>query len=338
MSNGIKKQTLKAPNGRTIELETSISINIKFMSSRAEPILSINPSDESLICSVQAASADDVDAAIKAARAALRNPEWRKMRGPFVFRFANLIKAHKEDLATLETWDNGRPYQVSLIKDIEEILGVLRYCTGWADKVYGQTMNNAGNYKLGYTWPCGSSRLSVEAGFSPGVINIINGRGPVAGAALCSDPDVDKTRKWANYGHMSNQGQICTATSRLIVHHIVHDDFIARLTAFIKETSVVGDPFDNEIFQGPQITSDQYDRVLGSIERAKQQGATAVLGGGPLVQKPNGKGFFLEPTVFINVTREIELFQEEIFDPVAAVTVSNTEEEALSYALFTDDK
>jgi aldehyde dehydrogenase (NAD+) len=418
-------QTLSAPNGRTIKLNTGLFINNEFVAGHADPIASINPADESTICKVQAASSQDVDEAVKAARAAFKSTEWRTMapneRGALIFKWADLIEKNKEDLATLETWDNGKPYQISLTEDIEEILGVLRYYAGWADKVHGQTMNNAGGYKLGYTlrepigvcgqiipwnypmgmasWKlgpalaCGNTvvlkaaeqtpltilylaQLSVEAGFPPGVINIINGLGSVAGAALCSHPHIDKVAftgstatgkiimklasetlkdisietggkspfvvfpdanldqasKWANYGLMSNQGQICTATSRLIVHRSIHDDFVARLTAFIKETNVVGDPFDENTFQGPQVSRDQYERVLGFIERAKKEGATPVLGGKAFEPRPNGKGFYIEPTVFTNVSRDMELFQEEVFGPVAAVTVFDTEEEAIELA------
>ncbi|KAF5700696.1 aldehyde dehydrogenase [Fusarium globosum] len=418
-------QELVAPNGRSIKLDTGLFINNTFVAGHAEPIKTINPTDESVICEVQAAAESDVDAAVQAAKTAFQDPAWRRLepdqRGALIYRLAELIDQHKEDLATLEAWDNGKPYQLALTEDLEEVIGVLRYYAGWADKIHGQTMANAGGYKLGYTlrepigvcgqiipwnyplnmasWKlgpalaCGNTivlkaaeqtplsilyiaKLIKQAGFPPGVVNIINGLGPIAGSSLCTHPDVhkiaftgstatgktimklasstlkdisletggkspiiifpdanlDQASKWANFGLMSNQGQICTATSRMLVHRGVLDEFLSRLCQSITETNIVGDPFDDETFQGPQVSLDQYNRVLGFIERAKEQGAAVVLGGRPLQNKPNGRGYFIEPTVFSQVTREMELFREEVFGPVAAVTVFDTEEEAIELA------
>ncbi|CAG7562636.1 unnamed protein product [Fusarium equiseti] len=218
--------------------------------------------------------------------------------------------------------------------------------------------------------------LIAKAGFPPGIINIVNGLGRVAGAALASHLDVDKiaftgsttTAKtimklassnlknitletggksplivfpdadlaqaaiWSNVGLMSNQGQICTATSRLIVHRTIYEDFLARLKESIASINVIGDPFDQDTFQGPQVSKDQYSRVLGFIERATQEGAQLVLGGKPYGSRPNDKGFFIEPTVFSNVSPDMEIFQEEVFGPVGAITLFDTEEEALTLA------
>lgn len=218
--------------------------------------------------------------------------------------------------------------------------------------------------------------LIPKAGFPPGVINIVNGLGPIAGAALASsldvdkiaftgststarhimklasvnlkditletggkspiivfpDADLDQASKWANVGLMSNQGQICTATSRMLVHRDVYDEFLDLLSKSIATINVVGDPFEESTFQGPQVSRAQYERVLGFIERANQEGAKLVHGGKKVAGKQGGRGFFLEPTVFSNVTEDMELFTEEVFGPVAAVTPFNTEDEALRLA------
>src|SRR5215470_4723693 len=148
--------------------------------------------------------------------------------------------------------------------------------------------------------------LIKEAGFPPGVVNILNGHGRIAGAAIAQhlnidkiaftgstatgreimkmasvnmknvtletggkspllvfdDADLDQAVKWAHVGIMSNMGQICTATSRVFVQEGVYDEFVQAFKARVKETSKVGDPFQEETFQGPQVTKAQFERVL----------------------------------------------------------------------------
>ena len=71
-------------------------------------------------------------------------------RGELLYKFAELIEQHRETLATIETWDNGKPYQVSLTEDLTEVIGTIRYYAGYADKVHGQVIN-ASPKKLAYT-------------------------------------------------------------------------------------------------------------------------------------------------------------------------------------------
>lgn len=91
-------------------------------------------SDESEITSVYAASVDDVDAAVKAARKAFKNPSWRDLsptnKGNLLIKLSDLVLAHAETLATIETWDNGKPYSDSLGGDVKELASVLRYYGG----------------------------------------------------------------------------------------------------------------------------------------------------------------------------------------------------------------
>lgn len=220
------------------------------------------------------------------------------------------------------------------------------------------------------------AHLAQQIGFPPGVINIVNGQGAIAGAALASssgvdkiaftgstatgriimklassdlkditletggksplivfpDADLDQASKWANFGLMSNQGQICTATSRILVHRSILDRFLSLMTASIKESNVVGDPFAESTFQGPQVSKLQFSRVLAFIDRAREQGATLALGGKAATVGAGRKGYFIEPTIFTDVSESMELFQEEVFGPVAAITAFETEEEAIRLA------
>lgn len=197
-------------------------------------------SDETPIASVYAATEEDVNAAVVAARAAFNNPSWRDIaptdRGYMMYKLAELIEKHAATLATIETWDNGKPYSVALNGDLAEIVAVFKYYAGYADKIYGQVID-VGASKLAYTlkepvgvcgqiipwnyplamaaWKlgpalaCGNTvvikaaeqtplsilylaTLIKEAGFPPGVVNIINGHGREAGKAIASHPDIDK--------------------------------------------------------------------------------------------------------------------------------------------------
>ena len=111
-------------------------------------------SDESEICSVEAASASDIDTAVSAARTAFNSPAYHDLpptdRGALMYKLANLIDANKEELATLETWDNGKPYSVALNEDLGEVVSCFRYYAGWADKILGQTIETT-EAKLVYT-------------------------------------------------------------------------------------------------------------------------------------------------------------------------------------------
>jgi aldehyde dehydrogenase (NAD+) len=381
-------------------------------------------SDESEICSVEAASADDVDKAVKAARAAFNNPSWRDLpatsRGALMYKLASLIEEQRETLATLETWDNGKPYTVALEEDLGEVVNVIRYYAGWADKVHGQTISTTGqkfaytlkqpigvcgqiipwNYplamaawKLGPALACGNTivmkpaeqtplsilflaKLIPEAGFPAGVVNIVNGFGREAGHALVShldvdkiaftgstatgkqimktasvnmknitletggkspllvfdDADLDQAAKWAHIGIMSNMGQICTATSRVLVQESVYDKFVQLFKEVVKTTSKVGDPFNDDTFQGPQVTKSQYERVLSYIESGKAEGAHLASGGVPHKNVGAGKGFFIEPTIFTEVQDTMTIYREEVFGPFVVVASFKTEEDAIRMA------
>ena len=145
------------------------------------------------------------------------------------------------------------------------------------------------------------------------------------------DADLENAVKWSHFGIMANQGQVCTATSRIFVHEKVYNKFIDAFVQEIKKTSVVGDPFVDETYQGPQVTKAQYERVLSYIAEGKREGATVTLGGKPH-PGVNGKGYFVEPTVFTNVKDSMKICREEVFGPFVVVSSFSTEEEAIERA------
>jgi aldehyde dehydrogenase (NAD(P)+) len=145
---------------------------------------------------------------------------------------------------------------------------------------------------------------------------------------------------------MYNQGQVCTATSRILVQEGIYDRFVSAFKDYVSQASVVGDPFKEDTFQGPQVTKQQYERVLSYIESGKADGAELISGGKPH-KDVNGKGFFVAPTIFANVRDDMRIYREEVFGPFVVLSPFKTEEEAierandttygLGAALFTQD-
>jgi aldehyde dehydrogenase (NAD+) len=213
--------------------------------------------------------------------------------------------------------------------------------------------------------------LAIEAGFPAGVINLINGFGETAGAALVGHPDVDKI---AFTGHVDTAkiiqrqaaetlkrttfelggkspnvifadadmddavagafhaiyfhgGQCCTAGSRLFVEQKIHQEFVERLAEKSKERKI-GDPLDPKTEQGPQVSKEQLDKILGYIDLGQKQGATLMTGG----HRVGDKGFFVEPTIFDNVKDDMAIAKDEIFGPVVSVLPFKSLDEVLPRA------
>ena len=216
------------------------------------------------------------------------------------------------------------------------------------------------------------AKLIKKAGFPPGVVNILNGRGQEAGAALVQHPLVDKVAftgstatatqimkmaavglknvtletggksplivfedadmeqavRWSHIGIMSNQGQICTATSRILVQESVFDTFVSQFCQQIKDVSVIGDQWSESTFQGPQVTKQQYDKVLSYVKIGKSEGAELIQGG----EACAGHGYYIKPTVFTKVSASMRIYREEIFGPFVVIATFSSEEQAIDMA------
>ncbi|KAI9063394.1 NAD-aldehyde dehydrogenase [Trametes sanguinea] len=216
------------------------------------------------------------------------------------------------------------------------------------------------------------SELVVEAGFPPGVVNTVPSLGSVGGAALSAhmgvdkvaftgstvtgrkimeaaaksnlkkvslelggksphivfeSADLDQAANWTGLGILYNTGQDCTAGSRLFVQDTIYDKFINILVEKFKQLKVTNG-FDEDAGAGPVVSKMQYDKIFSYIEAGKQQGAKAVLGG----EKRPGKGYFVDPTIFVDVKPDMKIVRDEIFGPVLAVAKFSTEEEAIELA------
>lgn len=366
----------------------------------------INPATEELICEVAEGGKEDIDLAVHAARAAFESGPWSKMdgrdRGRLMLKLADLMEQNLEELAALETLDNGKPINDARNADVPLAIDCLRYYAGWADKITGDTVPVRGDYFcytrrepigvcgqiipwnfpiLMVAWKWGPAlatgntivmkpaeqtpltclrlgELALEAGFPPGVINIVPGYGPTAGGAIVdhhmvdkvaftgstevgqlimrnaaktlkritlelggkspniifADADLEAAIAGAELGLFFNQGQCCCAGSRVFVEDSIHEEFVERVVARASQR-VLGNPFDNETTQGPQVDETQFNSILKYIEAGQSEGAICATGG----HRRGGRGFFIEPTVFTNVQDDMKIAQEEIFGPVMSI-------------------
>lgn len=219
------------------------------------------------------------------------------------------------------------------------------------------------------------AEILVEAGLPAGLYNVVQGLGDV-GSALVSDPRVDKVSLTgsvptgkkvyaaagagvkhvtmelggkspllvfddadiedavggAMLGNFYSSGQVCSNGTRVFVQDGILPAFLDRLAARTNAIRL-GDPMDEETQMGPMVTEAQMDKVLGYIEIGKSEGARLVTGG----KRAMGKnGFYIEPTVFANVTDDMRIAREEIFGPVMSVLSFSEESEAIARANDTE--
>ncbi len=121
-----------------------------------------------------------------------------------------------------------------------------------------------------------------------------------------------------------NSGQICCGGSRTFVHEKIYDEFVKRTVELTKKRKV-GTQFDPTTQQGPQVDKDTFDKILSYIDYGKKDGAKLEIGG----KRWGSEGFFIEPTVFSNVTDEMRIAKEEIFGPVQSILKFKTLEEVI---------
>jgi aldehyde dehydrogenase (NAD+) len=141
------------------------------------------------------------------------------------------------------------------------------------------------------------------------------------------DADLDQAVEAAHFGLFFNQGQICTAGSRVFVEKDIYDEFVEKSAARARKR-VVGDPFDPNTEQGPQIDQSQLDRIMSYIETGRTEGANLVCGG----ERLGGQGYFIKPTIFSNVRDEMKIAKEEIFGPVMSIIPFETIDEVIKRA------
>ncbi|WP_028067456.1 aldehyde dehydrogenase family protein [Solirubrobacter soli] len=372
----------------------------------------IDPGTGEVLTTVAHGTAEDVNRAVAAARKALTGT-WAKMtpseRGRAIHRLGDLVAENADELAELDSLDNGKAKAVAAAADVPLAADLFWYMAGWATKLRGSTVRPSLPYIPGaefhaYTvkepvgvvgqiipwnfpllmaaWKLGPAlatgctivlkpaeqtplsalrlgELALEAGIPDGVLNIVTGFGD-AGAALAEHNDVDKVAftgstevgkliaqaagrtnlkrvslelggKSPNVilddadveaaiagsaqGIFFNQGEVCTAASRLYIHQNLFDEVVEGVSNAAKAIKV-GHGMSPDTEMGPLVSSEQFDRVTGYLKIGAEEGARAVTGGSALP----GPGYFVQPTVLVDATKDHRIMREEIFGPVVAAT------------------
>lgn len=218
-----------------------------------------------------------------------------------------------------------------LVKEAGFPPGVVNFINGYGKEAGPALVQHPLVDKVAFTGSTatGSQIMKMASATLKNITLETGGKSPLL---VFEDADLEQAVKWSHFGIMSNQGQICTATSRILVQKGVYDSFIEKFVAEVKNTSKVGNQWDSDAFQGPQVSKQQYDRILSYIEAGRQSGARIMTGGERITTIGDGKGFFISPTVFTNVGTDMSIWREEIFGPVVSILEFDTEEEAIDIA------
>jgi aldehyde dehydrogenase (NAD+) len=387
---------------------TKLLINNQWVDSASgKTFPTINPATGEVICQVAEADAPDVDYAVRAARHAFEHGSWRKTsaseRGRLLNRLADLVERHADELARLESLDNGKPYAVASAADLPLTIACYRYYAGWADKVQGRTIPVNGDYfcytrlepvgvvgqiipwnfpllmqawKLAPALATGNTvvmkpaeqtpltalrvgELIVEAGFPPGVVNLLPGYGPTAGAAIARHMDVDKVAFTGSteVGHLIMEASAKSNLKRVTLELGGKSPNIVFADADLDQ-AIEGAHFALFFNQGQCccagsrlfVEEKAYDEfVERSTARAKRRKVgdpfDSATEQGPQVDqdqynkvmsyiergKKEGarlmcggasvgdRGYFIQPTVFADVKDDMAIAREEIFGPVMSI-------------------
>ncbi len=206
--------------------------------------------------------------------------------------------------------------------------GVFNMVTGLGKDAGQALTEHPGVDKLAFTGsvPTGSKIMAVAARDIKNISLELGGKSPFV---IFADSDIEQAVEWIMFGIFWNQGQVCSATSRVLVEESLYPKLMERLVEEAEKISI-GEGNQEGVLLGPLVNADQYSKVLAAIERGLEEGAKIATGG----RRPADldKGYYLEPTVFTDMTEDSWIWREEIFGPVVCVKTFSNEEEAIRLA------
>jgi aldehyde dehydrogenase (NAD+) len=207
--------------------------------------------------------------------------------------------------------------------------GVINVVTGRGSEIGDYLVAHPGIDKIAFTGDTSTGRTVMRnaAGTLKHTTLELGGKSP---NIVFADADLDAAVRGATTGIFYGKGEVCAAGSRLLVESRIKEDFVARVAERARKMRPA-DPVDPKTRLGALVSRAQMDRVLGYVETGKREGATLVAGGNRY-DIGTGKGFFVEPTVFADVTPTMTIAREEIFGPVLAVIEFADAEEAIARA------
>ena len=206
--------------------------------------------------------------------------------------------------------------------------GVLNIVTGLGAQAGQALVDHPDIDKLAFTGsvPTGAKIMANAAKDIKNISLELGGKSPLV---IFEDTDIEKAVEWIMFGIFWNQGQVCSATSRVLVAEELYPTLLERLK-IEAEKIAIGEGNKEGVLLGPLVNKAQYDKVIAAISRGINDGATLVTGG----KKPEGldKGYYLEPTILTDMDEKSWIWQEEIFGPVVCVKTFKTEQQAIEMA------
>ncbi|HJP37720.1 MAG: aldehyde dehydrogenase family protein [Gammaproteobacteria bacterium] len=254
---------------------------------------------------------------------------------PFLFSAAHLGAPLIAGNGVVLKSPDQSPLSTSIMAEIcAQILppGLVNFVSGHGAVVGDALVRHPDVPRIGFTGSVGTGMAIQRAAAETAIKHVtleLGGKNPFI-AFPDSDPEEIATAA-VNGMNFSWSGQSCGSTSRLMLHESLYDDVVERVRAKVSSIQV-GDPQDPESGMGPVNSEPHYRRILDIIASAKEQGATVIAGGGQPAGKTFERGFWVEPTVFGDVTMDMRVAREEIFGPVLSVLKWQTVDEAIAMA------
>lgn len=213
-----------------------------------------------------------------------------------------------------------------LISETDMPKGVVNVITGSGSEIGTELVSNPKVDKIGFT---GSTEVGkvIMKNAADNLKKITLECGGKSANIVLDDADIEMSVDGAIYAGFYHQGQCCEGGTRLLVHEKIYDVFVEKLKNKIQKMNI-GDPMEKTTDVGPVINKSQFDSVMNYIKIGKEEGATILVGG----NKSGDKGYYIEPTVFIEANNKMKIAQEEIFGPVITLIKFKDDKEAIEIA------
>ncbi|CAG8554227.1 18673_t:CDS:10 [Acaulospora morrowiae] len=218
----------------------------------------------------------------------------------------------------------------ALFKEAGFPKGVVNIVNGYGNTVGTAIAHHMKIDKVAFTGSTTVGKTILKASADSNLKKVSLELGGKSPNIIFADCDLEEAVKWAHMGIFFNHGQCCCAGSRIYVEDAVYDKFLEKFKEHTERIKV-GDPFQSDTCQGPQISKQHFDRIMSYIESGKKEGATCLIGG----ERHGAEGYFIKPTIFTDVNEKMTIMQEEIFGPVSAIAKFSSEEEAIEKAHLT---
>jgi aldehyde dehydrogenase (NAD+) len=221
---------------------------------------------------------------------------------------------------------------VRLVELLQSIFpaGVINVVTGYGHESGAALVEHPDVAKISFTGSGQTGRLIQKSAADTFKRVTLELGGKGAGIVL-PDADIEATARGATFAFLVHSGQICVSGTRLFVHESIHDELVARM-AELASGLKAGSPFDPETVLAPMAFAGHYERVLSYIESGKNSGATLACGGEPLTMEEFPNALFVQPTIFTDVTPDMQICAEEIFGPVLCVIKYSDVDDAIRMA------